>query len=145
MLEPWQVIGSTISYEDRWLKIQSDRCLTKTGKFIEPYHVLHYPTWVNVVALTANAEIILLSQYRHGVKLINPASIALHEAVGFTLVGVYQAVGYELGQWYDVAWWQLSLQQEQSEIVNPPLSWQEVEKSLLWYEALKSGLNFLRV
>jgi 8-oxo-dGTP pyrophosphatase MutT (NUDIX family) len=70
MLEPWQVVASTTSYEDQWLKVQSDRCLTSTGKFIEPYHVLHYPTWVNVVALTADAEIILVTQYRHGIKSI---------------------------------------------------------------------------
>jgi len=70
MLEPWQVVGSTISYEDRWLKVQSDQCLTSTGKLIEPYHVLQYPTWVNVVALTADAEIILARQYRHGAKSI---------------------------------------------------------------------------
>lgn len=70
MLEPWQVIGSTISYEDAWLKVQSDRCLTKTGRFIEPYRVLQYPTWVNVVALTSDAEIVLVRQYRHGVAKI---------------------------------------------------------------------------
>ncbi|MFL9456704.1 MULTISPECIES: arsinothricin resistance N-acetyltransferase ArsN1 family B [Nostocales] len=80
-----------------------------------------------------------------GIVLPNPASIALHEAFGFTLVGVYRAVGYKLGQWYDVGWWQLSLQHERSELVNPPLSWQEVEKLPLWNEALRSGLNFLRV
>lgn len=70
MLEPWQVIGSTISYEDPWLKIQSDQCLTKTGRLIEPYHVIQYPTWVNAVALTSHAEIVLVRQYRHGVAKI---------------------------------------------------------------------------
>lgn len=63
MLEPWQVIGSTISYEDPWLKIESDQCLTKTGRLIEPYHVIQYPTWVNAVALTSHAEIVLVRQY----------------------------------------------------------------------------------
>lgn len=70
MLYPWQVIGSSISYEDPWLKVQSDRCLTGTGKIIAPYHVLQYPTWVNVVALTDEAEIVLVRQYRHGVARI---------------------------------------------------------------------------
>ncbi|NEU72195.1 NUDIX hydrolase [Hassallia byssoidea VB512170] len=70
MLENWQVIGSTTTYEDAWLKVQSDRCLTRSGKLIEPYHVLQYPSWVNVVALTSNAEILLIRQYRHGVAKI---------------------------------------------------------------------------
>jgi 8-oxo-dGTP pyrophosphatase MutT (NUDIX family) len=70
MLYPWQVIESSISYEDPWLKVQSDHCLTKTGKLIAPYHVLQYPTWVNVVALTSSAEILLVRQYRHGAARI---------------------------------------------------------------------------
>ncbi|WP_414587680.1 NUDIX hydrolase [Scytonema sp. PCC 10023] len=70
MLEPWQVIGSKTTYEDAWLKVQSDCCLTKSGKVIEPYHVLQYPTWVNVVALTSDTEILLVRQYRHGVARI---------------------------------------------------------------------------
>ena len=44
-----------------------------------------------------------------GVTLPNPASVALHEAVGFTKVGVYQRVGYKFGAWHDVGWWQLTL------------------------------------
>jgi phosphinothricin acetyltransferase len=45
-----------------------------------------------------------------GITLPNPASVGLHEATGFTLVGVYQRVGYKLGSWHDVGWWQLSLE-----------------------------------
>lgn len=41
-----------------------------------------------------------------GVTLPNPGSVALHEAVGFTPVGVYREVGFKLGQWRDVGWWQ---------------------------------------
>ncbi len=44
--------------------------MTKSGKVIEPYHVLQYPTWVNVVALTSDTEILLVRQYRHGVARI---------------------------------------------------------------------------
>lgn len=45
-----------------------------------------------------------------GVTLPNPGSVGLHEAIGFTLVGVYRNVGYKLGRWHDVAWWQRPLQ-----------------------------------
>jgi phosphinothricin acetyltransferase len=44
-----------------------------------------------------------------GVALPNPASVALHEALGFTAVGVYRAVGWKFGAWHDVGWWQRSL------------------------------------
>jgi L-amino acid N-acyltransferase YncA len=45
-----------------------------------------------------------------GITLPNAGSVGLHEAVGFTPVGVYQRVGYKLGAWHDVGWWQLALQ-----------------------------------
>lgn len=44
-----------------------------------------------------------------GITLPNPSSVGLHEAMGFSLVGVYRDVGYKLGGWRDVGWWQLNL------------------------------------
>ena len=45
-----------------------------------------------------------------GIALPNEASVALHESVGFTPIGVYRKVGYKLGAWHDVGWWQATLQ-----------------------------------
>ncbi len=45
-----------------------------------------------------------------GITLPNPASVGLHEAVGFRPVGVYHNVGYKMGAWHDVGWWELTLQ-----------------------------------
>jgi phosphinothricin acetyltransferase len=47
-----------------------------------------------------------------GVALPNPASVALHLAVGFTPVGTFPRVGYKFGQWRDVAWFHLPLRNE---------------------------------
>ncbi|MBT2187934.1 arsinothricin resistance N-acetyltransferase ArsN1 family B [Sphingobium nicotianae] len=41
-----------------------------------------------------------------GIALPNPASIALHEAMGFTPVGIYREVGWKMDGWRDVGWWQ---------------------------------------
>lgn len=41
-----------------------------------------------------------------GIALPNPASIGLHEANGFTLVGIYKEVGWKMDGWRDVGWWQ---------------------------------------
>ena len=79
------------------------------------------------------------------IALPNPASVAVHEAVGFSPVGVFCRVGYKFSEWHDVGWWQLSLQQEQPLPVNPPLSLLELQKLSLWDEALRSGLLLLRV
>ena len=46
-----------------------------------------------------------------GVTLPNEASVGLHESLGFTPVGTYRRIGYKLGRWWDVAWWQLALRE----------------------------------
>jgi phosphinothricin acetyltransferase len=44
-----------------------------------------------------------------GITLPNDASVGLHEAIGFEPVGVYTRMGWKLGAWRDVGWWQLDL------------------------------------
>jgi len=58
-----------------------------------------------------------------GITLPNPASVGLHEALGFQPVGVYQAVGYKLGAWHDVGWWQRALQPRPS-LLTPPTAFE---------------------
>jgi len=54
-----------------------------------------------------------------GIALPNAASVALHESVGFRSLGVYRRVGFKLGQWHDVGWWQRRLREaaEPSELI----------------------------
>ncbi len=44
-----------------------------------------------------------------GVALPNPASIALHEQLGFVQVATYHEVGYKLGKFWDVSWYEKDL------------------------------------
>ena len=37
----------------------------------------------------------------------NPASVALHESLGFERVATFRQVGFKHGRWVDVAYWQL--------------------------------------
>jgi len=46
-----------------------------------------------------------------GIALPNAASVALHEAMGFQPLGVYRQVGFKLGEWRDVGWWQKPLRE----------------------------------
>jgi len=78
-----------------------------------------------------------------GVTLPNPASVGLHEAVGFERVGEYRGVGYKLGAWHDVRWYQRALQPERAD-PPPPRALAAVLDTDAWEEALASGLPFLR-
>ena len=44
-----------------------------------------------------------------GVALPNEASEALHRALGFEPAGTYRRVGWKLGRWHDVTWYQKDL------------------------------------
>jgi phosphinothricin acetyltransferase len=44
-----------------------------------------------------------------GITLPNAASVALHESAGFAPLCVYRGVGFKLGRWHDVGWWELRL------------------------------------
>ena len=54
-----------------------------------------------------------------GITLPNPASVGLHEALGFEPVGIFKRIGFKLGQWHDVAWLQLRLADASTPIANP--------------------------
>ncbi len=44
-----------------------------------------------------------------GAALPNPASVALHERLGFSKVAEFKEVGFKLARWVDVAYWELVL------------------------------------
>jgi L-amino acid N-acyltransferase YncA len=55
-----------------------------------------------------------------GITQPHEASNAFHEAFGFRPAGRYQRVGWKLGAWHDVEWWQLDLVAPDGE-VDPPV------------------------
>jgi L-amino acid N-acyltransferase YncA len=44
-----------------------------------------------------------------GAALPNPASVALHEKLGFMKVAQFREIGFKHGRWIDVAYWELIL------------------------------------
>jgi phosphinothricin acetyltransferase len=78
-----------------------------------------------------------------GISLPNPASVGLHEALGFQLVGVYRAVGYKCDAWHDVSWWQRLLRPP-TQVPAPLRDLPAVRDLAEFKTALASGLPLLR-
>jgi phosphinothricin acetyltransferase len=76
-----------------------------------------------------------------GVALPNAGSEGLHEAVGFQVVGVYRRVGWKLGAWRDVRWYQLSLSDGEPGALLPV---GDVKGGAAWDEAVRAGLALYR-
>ena len=45
-----------------------------------------------------------------GIALPNDSSVALHEKLGFEYVGTFCEVGYKFGKYWDVSWYERSLE-----------------------------------
>lgn len=75
-----------------------------------------------------------------GITLPNPASVGLHETMGFELVGVYRDIGYKLGKWRDVAWYQAQIQPLPSE-PQAPRTVGTIHGTAQWDDAVRHGLS----
>ena len=62
-ITPWKVLESKHPFP----KFRMDTCELPSGKEYKAF-VLEFDTWVNVVAITKNNEVVLVKQYRHGVQ-----------------------------------------------------------------------------
>ena len=63
-----------------------------------------------------------------GITLPNDASVGLHTQMGFEPVGLYRGVGYKLGSWHDVGWWQLRLRATDG-LPSPPTAFAALKDS----------------
>ena len=78
-----------------------------------------------------------------GIALPNPASVTLHESVGFSAIGVYRRVGFKLGAWHDVGWWQRAMQEHAAD-PRQPLSIAEIQRHPSWQALLRQGESAVR-
>ncbi len=79
-----------------------------------------------------------------GIALPNDASVALHEGLGFTAVGVYHQVGHKFGRWHDVGYWERPLAERVSN-PSPPVPLQLLRQRADWMSLLQAGTSCLRV
>ncbi|WP_117592290.1 arsinothricin resistance N-acetyltransferase ArsN1 family B [Haloprofundus halophilus] len=73
-----------------------------------------------------------------GTTLPNPASVGFHRAMGFEPVGVYENVGYKLGEWHDVQWLVRTLRPH-PENPDPPVALAAVRETAAFEDALAAG------
>jgi L-amino acid N-acyltransferase YncA len=78
---------------------------------------------------TALINILKLQGFRNlyaVINLPNDKSVSFHEKSGFEYFATYKNVGYKLGRWKNVGWWQLQLNEYSME-PEPPLKFSEMD------------------
>ena len=64
------------------------------------------------------------------INLPNERSVQFHEKCGFSFFALYPNVGYKLGQWKNVGWWQINLNEYNLE-PEPPIKFSDLNKDFL--------------
>lgn len=62
-----KVLETRYPVADRWLRLRTDVVETSGDEAPSTRHVFEHPDWVDVIALTADGNIVLVEQYRHAV------------------------------------------------------------------------------
>lgn len=65
-MEKWTLLDSAYIIQRPWATLRVDKLQLPNGNIKEEYYVLEYPTWVNMVAITEDNELLFVQQYRHG-------------------------------------------------------------------------------
>ncbi|TDS14940.1 NUDIX hydrolase [Sphingobacterium paludis] len=65
-MEKWTLLESKYLVQRPWATLRVDKLQLPNGTIKDEYYVLEYPTWVNMVAITEDNEVLFVQQYRHG-------------------------------------------------------------------------------
>ncbi len=108
---PWLVVersGRVVgySYATRWKVRSAYRLSTETAVYLEPESCgqgIGSQLYAQLLAELHDRGIHIALA---GIALPNAPSIALHERLGFRKVGQLVEIGFKLGRWVDVGYWQ---------------------------------------
>ena len=101
MIQPWQTLGSEPRGDFRIFTIRSDRKLSPRTQQEHDFFVIDCVNWVNVIGVTAEQQLVMVEQYRHGsntVELEIPGGMMDAEDASPELTGtreMREETGYE--------------------------------------------------
>ena len=67
----WDVLDSEYISKKDWFTVRREHVRLPNGTEIPEYWITEYRPWVNVVAVTAADELVLIRQYRHGIGAVH--------------------------------------------------------------------------
>lgn len=67
-MKPWPLVNTKTILDARVFTVTQDRTLSPRTGLECDFYVLHTPDWVNIVPITAEGELVLVRQYRQGIR-----------------------------------------------------------------------------
>ncbi len=69
-MSEWKIKSSKYLLQHKYMTVRKDSCETKEGAIVDPYFVLEFPHWVQVLAFDDKNRVLITRQYRHGVQKV---------------------------------------------------------------------------
>jgi ADP-ribose pyrophosphatase len=69
-IKPWSLISSKKDRSFRIFDLRTDRAISPRTNKEHDFYVLESYDWVNVIPLTRQNEVVLIRQYRHGIRRV---------------------------------------------------------------------------
>lgn len=66
-MEKWKVIDTEMLFNSPWFNLVKDKCILQNGNEI-PYYWIDYKEAVMMLGTTVGGKVVMVEQYRHGVK-----------------------------------------------------------------------------
>ncbi len=100
----WTTLESRTIIERPWMNARVERVQLPDGRVHEEYYILHYPKWINVIAITEDGRMILERQWRHGLGIVSieiPAGVVEdgEEPLAAAQRELMEETGFGGGEW----------------------------------------------
>jgi len=70
LILPWQKVASKPLGDFRVFSLRIDQKISPRTKLPHDFYVLDSPTWVNVIAITQDKQLVMVEQFRHGTATV---------------------------------------------------------------------------
>lgn len=108
-LKPWDILEVKVAFENRWWRIVQETVRLPDGSVTDDYFVNHSSGGVVIFALTAEGNVVVNRQYKHGAReIVTELTIGrLDDGDGDGIVAarreLLEETGYGEGEWEELA------------------------------------------
>lgn len=107
--KPWVVLSTRYDADYRVFRLRADRAVSPRTGEAHDFFVFESPDWVNVIPVTEKDEVVMIRQYRHGLR-----EVTLEIPGGLVEAGdrpedaarreLLEETGYRAGEWRSLGW-----------------------------------------